>query len=60
MAFKSVLLRVSLAAILGAAPVTAMGETPMTGGFLTYAIPADAPPSFDAHREATFACSIIA
>jgi peptide/nickel transport system substrate-binding protein len=56
MAFKSVVLLASLAAILGAAPVTAMAEeTPKTGGFLTYAIPADAPPSFDAHREATFA-----
>ena len=55
MAFKSVVLMASLAAILGMAPVTATGETPKTGGFLTYAIPADAPPSFDAHREATFA-----
>src|ERR1700739_4335344 len=25
------------------------------GGILTYTIPADAPPSFDVHREATFA-----
>jgi len=25
------------------------------GGVLTYTIPADAPPSFDAHREGTFA-----
>ena len=56
MAIKSALLTASLAALLGAAPITAMtGETPKTGGFLTYAIPADAPPSFDAHREGTFA-----
>ena len=56
MAIKSALLTASLAALLGAAPITAMTEeTPKTGGFLTYAIPADAPPSFDAHREATFA-----
>jgi ABC-type transport system substrate-binding protein len=55
MAFKSVVLMARLAAILGTAPITATAETPKTGGFLTYAIPADAPPSFDAHREATFA-----
>jgi len=46
------------AAILGstafAAPVAA-DEEPKYGGILTYMIPADAPPSFDAHREATYA-----
>jgi peptide/nickel transport system substrate-binding protein len=30
-------------------------ETPKRGGTLTYMIPADATPSFDGHREATFA-----
>jgi peptide/nickel transport system substrate-binding protein len=30
-------------------------EAPKYGGTLTYMIPADAPPSFDAHREQTFA-----
>src|SRR5258708_24717296 len=30
-------------------------ETPKSGGTLTYMIAADAPPSFDAHRENTFA-----
>jgi hypothetical protein len=35
-------------------PVAA-AETPKRGGSLTYMIPADAPPSFDGHREATFA-----
>jgi len=30
-------------------------ETPKRGGTLTYVIPADAPPSFDGHRESTFA-----
>ena len=30
-------------------------ETPKRGGTLTYMIPADAPPSFDGHRETTFA-----
>ena len=30
-------------------------ETPKRGGILTYMIPADAPPSFDGHKESTFA-----
>ena len=30
-------------------------EAPKRGGTLTYTIPADAPPSFDGHREGTFA-----
>jgi peptide/nickel transport system substrate-binding protein len=30
-------------------------ETPKRGGTLTFMIPADSPPSFDGHREATFA-----
>src|SRR5271169_195537 len=56
MAIRSGLLAASLAAILAAVPLTAMtGETPKYGGILTYVIPADAPPSFDAHREGTFA-----
>jgi peptide/nickel transport system substrate-binding protein len=33
----------------------AAGETPKRGGVLTFMIPADAPPSFDAHRETTYA-----
>jgi len=47
-----------LAVMLGAVAFTAVavaGETPKYGGTLTYMIPADAPPSFDAHRETTFA-----
>src|SRR5580693_5274598 len=41
---------------LPAAPVGAFaGETPKQGGTLVYMIPADAPPSFDGHRETTFA-----
>jgi peptide/nickel transport system substrate-binding protein len=35
-------------------PTTAE-ETPKRGGILTYMIPADAPPSFDGHRETTYA-----
>jgi peptide/nickel transport system substrate-binding protein len=30
-------------------------ETPKRGGTLTFMIPADAPPSFDGHKEITFA-----
>ena len=36
-----------------AGPVTA--QTPKRGGILTFMIPADAPPTFDGHRETTFA-----
>src|SRR5690349_6500202 len=39
---------------LAASPIRA-DETPKRGGTLTYLIPADAPPSFDGHRESTFA-----
>src|SRR5215831_6074923 len=48
-----------MAALVGAVIAAPLGvpaeETPKNGGFLTYVIPADAPPSFDAHRETTFA-----
>src|ERR1700758_741227 len=40
-------------AIFAAAAVAE--ETPKRGGTLTYMIPADGPPSFDCHREATSA-----
>jgi peptide/nickel transport system substrate-binding protein len=30
-------------------------DTPKRGGILTFMIPADSPPSFDGHRENTFA-----
>ena len=40
--------------ILVALPALA-DETPKRGGTLTYMIPADAPPSFDGHKESTFA-----
>src|SRR6266487_1811727 len=35
--------------------VAAAEEAPKRGGTLTYMIPADAPPSFDGHRESTYA-----
>src|SRR5438045_5400088 len=44
-----------LAAALALAWPAAAEETPKRGGTLTYLIPADAPPSFDGHRETTFA-----
>ena len=53
---KSTTLAASLGALLIGAPFAAPAdETPKTGGTLNYVIPADAPPSFDAHRETTFA-----
>src|SRR5213078_2257795 len=45
---------VALLALTTAVPQAA-AEAPKRGGTLTYMIAADAPPSFDAHREATFA-----
>ena len=39
----------------GAIAPAAGAQTPKRGGTLTYMIPADAPPSFDGHRETTFA-----
>ena len=43
------------AAVAGAPLAVAAEQTPKHGGTLTYVIPADAPPSFDGHRETTFA-----
>ena len=40
---------------LGPGLAAAADETPKRGGTLTYLIPADAPPSFDGHKESTFA-----
>ena len=42
-----------LAAAIVAAPAGA--QTPKRGGTFTFMIPSDAPPSFDGHRETTFA-----
>src|SRR6516165_1747577 len=53
--------RSRLAAVLGLVLCTvailcgASAEAPKRGGTLTYMIPADAPPSFDGHRETTYA-----
>jgi len=42
-------------ALLAAAMPARAEDTPKRGGTLTYMIPADAPPSLDAHRETTYA-----
>src|SRR6202049_3900613 len=53
---RSATLAAGLGALLIGAPTLASAqEEPKPGGLLTYVIPADAPPSFDAHRETTFA-----
>src|SRR4051794_10323115 len=44
-----------LGAALAAALPASAAETPKRGGTLTYLIPADAPPTFDGHRETTYA-----
>ncbi len=46
---------VAAAPILSSSLPATADETPKRGGTLTYVIPADAPPSFDGHRESTFA-----
>lgn len=46
-------LGLGVAAAMAAGPSWA--ESPKRGGILTYMIPADAPPSFDGHRETTYA-----
>jgi peptide/nickel transport system substrate-binding protein len=51
---NSLILIAAFTAAMLANPASA-GETPKYGGTLTYMIPADAPPSFDGHREETYA-----
>ena len=57
MAKRAALLTLSLGVVLAASVAGApwAAETPKRGGTLTYLVPADAPPSFDGHRETTFA-----
>jgi peptide/nickel transport system substrate-binding protein len=45
----------ALAAVLALCVAAKADEAPKHGGMLTYMIPADAPPSFDAQREETYA-----
>ncbi len=51
--YQAIATGLAILASLGS-PASA-ADTPKRGGTLTYMIPADAPPSFDGHREATFA-----
>src|SRR5690242_8679864 len=44
-----------MAAVLLSMATPVAAQTPKHGGWLTYMIPADAPPSYDGHRENTFA-----
>ncbi len=55
MKLRSKLAAVAAVFALTTTLATAEEESPKPGGTLTYLIPADAPPSFDAHRETTFA-----
>ncbi|HZU88576.1 MAG TPA: ABC transporter substrate-binding protein, partial [Stellaceae bacterium] len=55
MGLRSSLWGTGLAAALALAAPALAGEAPKYGGILTYMIPADAPPSFDGHREQTYA-----
>jgi peptide/nickel transport system substrate-binding protein len=55
MRLRPLLWEVGLIAALVALPAAAQEESAKYGGTLTYMIPADAPPSFDAHREETYA-----
>src|SRR5258705_13407726 len=52
-----VALRILVSLVAGSMLIlpAAADETPKRGGVLTYIIPADAPPSFDAQREETYA-----
>ncbi|HEX4173251.1 MAG TPA: ABC transporter substrate-binding protein, partial [Acetobacteraceae bacterium] len=43
------------ALVLAAIAPAVAQDAPRQGGILTYMIPADAPPSFDGHRETTYA-----
>ena len=55
---RSALLAAWLGALVATGPAMAANTdeaTPKRGGTLTYMIPADAPPSLDLHREATYA-----
>jgi peptide/nickel transport system substrate-binding protein len=53
---RAAIFAVSFGALLTETPLAATAEEiPKSGGTLNYVIPADAPPTFDAHRETTFA-----
>src|SRR5713226_8667150 len=49
------LLLAAAIAIVAVAPASSADDAVKRGGTLNYVVPADAPPSFDGHREATYA-----
>jgi peptide/nickel transport system substrate-binding protein len=55
MNIRSGLVAVAVAAVMASTAMAGEEEAPKHGGTLTYLIPADAPPSFDAHQEETYA-----
>lgn len=55
MYLRTGLLAAGLGLTAAIAALPAGAETPKRGGTLTFMIPSDAPPSFDGHRETTFA-----
>src|ERR1700741_4356484 len=55
MKLRSLLWIAGLVATAAAVPAMAQDQGAKYGGTLTYMIPADAPPSFDGHREQTYA-----
>ena len=55
MGFGSRLIVAAAVVLVGSTALASAAETPKRGGTLTYLIPADAPPSFDGHREQTYA-----
>ena len=55
MKVRSALIAAAIAAAAAFPAAAGEEEAPKAGGTLTYLIPADAPPSFDAHQEETYA-----
>src|SRR5262245_5047802 len=55
MYLRTGLLAAGLGLAVAVAAVPAGAEVPKRGGTFTFMIPSDAPPSFDGHRETTFA-----
>src|SRR3954451_7086045 len=53
--YRTFAARVAILLSLGLPGPVRAEDPPKYGGILTFMIPADAPPSYDGHREATFA-----
>jgi peptide/nickel transport system substrate-binding protein len=59
MASRTGVLTLGLGLALSLAGLQAEAAEPKRGGIFTYVVPADAPPSFDGHRETTFATTHV-